>query len=40
VKIDNQISAPFKFNKGVKQGDGLSTTLIILALYNVAQEID
>ena len=39
LKIDNQISAPFEFNKVVKQGDGLSTTLLILALHNAAQEI-
>jgi hypothetical protein len=40
VKIDNQINALFEFNKGVKQGDGLSTALYILALHNVGQEIN
>jgi sorting nexin-29 len=40
VKIDSQTSAPFEFNNGVKQGDGLSTTLFILAIHNTAQEID
>jgi sorting nexin-29 len=40
VKIDNQISAPFEFNKGVKQGDGMSTTLFLLALHNSTQEMD
>jgi hypothetical protein len=40
VKSDNQLGAPFEYDKGVKQGDGLSTTLFILALHNAAQEID
>ena len=40
VKIDNQLGVPFEYDKGVKQGDGLSTTLFILALHNAVQEID
>ena len=40
VKTDNQLSTPFKFKKGVKQGGGLSTPLFILAQHNAIQEID
>jgi len=40
VKIDNQISAPFKFSKGVEQGDVLLTILFILSQHNAAKEID
>jgi hypothetical protein len=40
VNIGIQISAHFEFNKGVKQGDGLSTTPFILALHNAGQETD
>ena len=39
VRTDNQISVSFEINKGVKQGDGLSTSLFVLALHNAAQEI-
>ena len=40
VKIANQLRAAFEFNKGVKQGDGLSTTPFILTLDNATQKID
>jgi hypothetical protein len=40
VKIDNRLGAPFEYNKGIKQGDGLSTTLFIEALHNAVQEIN
>jgi hypothetical protein len=40
VKLDNQLSAPFRFNKGVEQGYGLSTTLFVLTVHNAAQGID
>jgi len=40
VKIDNQLGATFEYDKGVKQGDGLSTALFILALHNAVQETD
>jgi sorting nexin-29 len=40
VKINNRKTKTFRYNTGVKQGDGLSTTLFIIALHNVIREID
>jgi sorting nexin-29 len=40
VRVGNYFDKEFDFNKGVKQGDGLSTTLYILALHKSAMKID
>ena len=40
VKVTNTLSNSFTFNSGVRQGDGLSTTLFILALHHWVQKID
>ena len=40
VKVTNKLSNSFTFNAGVKQGNGLSTTLFILALHYGVQKID
>jgi sorting nexin-29 len=40
VKVTNTLGNSFTFNAGVRQGDGLSTTLFILALHYGAQKID
>jgi len=40
VKVTSKLSNSFTFNAGVRQGDGLSTTLLILALHHGVQKID
>uniref|UniRef100_A0A8D9DTK6 Craniofacial development protein 2 n=1 Tax=Cacopsylla melanoneura TaxID=428564 RepID=A0A8D9DTK6_9HEMI len=40
VKVNNQLSEPFSINKGVRQGDGLSTTLFIVVLHYVIKHFD
>ena len=39
VKVINKLSNSFTFNAGVRQGDGLSTTLFILVLHHGVQKI-
>jgi hypothetical protein len=40
VKVGNNLSNESEFNKGVKQGDGLSTTLFIFVLHKAAMKTD
>jgi sorting nexin-29 len=40
MQIEHQTGEEFTYTKGVKQGDGLSTTLFILALHRVIQDVD
>jgi hypothetical protein len=40
VKVTNTLGKSFTINAGVKQGDGLSTALFILALHYGVQKID
>jgi len=40
VKIGQQLTNSFQVTSGVKEGDGLSTTLFIIALHYVINKID
>jgi sorting nexin-29 len=40
MKIDNKLRTKFGFNAGVKQGDGLSAILFIVALHSVIKTIE
>jgi hypothetical protein len=40
VKGTNKLSNIFIFDSGVRQGDGLSTNLFIVALHHGVQKID
>ena len=40
VKLTNKLSNRFTFNASVREGDGLSTTLFILALHYGVQKIN
>ena len=40
VKVNNQKTKIFEFKTGIKQGDGLSANLFIIALHKVIRKID
>jgi hypothetical protein len=40
LKTDIRLSATFEFNAGVKQGDALSTVVLIVALRSIMKDID